>query len=392
MRVRTALSALVVAPAAALLTVSVAACSGGGSGGGSGVAATAPLDVRFALAPLLQIAEAGQWRSDGDDTFEVWVCHVPADSTAAIYGGLPLRLALTPAGAAATFTARVTPYYDALSGGRYRPVFVAGGEVAMAAGDEPQACVDAAIAGAGDATRAIIAVADAEHAAGQVGGFGSGGDPCPAQPPCAVGASRRSAYVGASDFNPRWGEVPPMDLVQHEIGHTLGWVHSGVDSDGGYLSALDVMSNSAAPRDIDPQRLDAPGTLAVNRLLAGWLGPESAWVAPAAGGTIVLAPSAGAGVTRLAVVALGDDTFLTIELLVAAGPDGHLPADGIAVHRVQVADGLVQPIEPLVGSPPFTDLLQPGESLDAEGWHVEVAEVAGAADGWSITVVPNVGA
>ena len=73
----------------------------------------------------------------------------------------------------------------------------------------------------------MLAVADAEHAADQPGGIGSGGDTHRAEAPAS--AARRWAYVGANDFSADWGDDPPMDLVEHELGHTLGWVHSGTD-------------------------------------------------------------------------------------------------------------------------------------------------------------------
>lgn len=350
------------------IAVTLAACSSG-AGGGDG---STPSGSRGLLAPLTALAEAGSWRARGDDAFEVWICHVPADSTAAIYGGLPLRLPLTPNGVATIVNDRVPKYFGQLSHGQYHPTFTAGGEVTLGTADGPQSCVDAAVAGAGPDTRAVLVVADAEHAADQPGGFGSGGDPCLEQSPCPVAQSHRSAYVGASDFHPDWGDNPPMDLIEHEIGHTLGWVHSGTDDTGAYLSALDVMSNSAAPRETDQSRRDGPDTLAVNRLLAGWLPVDDVWVAPPAGGTVTLSPSSGVDGRRLAVIAIGDGSFVTIELLTADGFDDHLPSDGFAVHEVTVVDGALQSIDPLVGLPPYTELLTPISALTTGAWHIEV--------------------
>ena len=345
------------------------------------------------LSDVLAHAAAWRWFTTGDDRIEVWVCHVPLDSTAAIYAGMQLRQPLTPKGVAAVMTRQVTPYFDELSHGQYHPVFVAGGEVDMASSDEPQACVDEAVAGAATDTNAVFAVADAEHGDTQPGGFGSVGEQCDT-PPCAVGVTGRAAYIGASDFHPDWGDLKPMDLAEHEVGHTLGWMHSGVETTGQYLSALDVMSNSAAPRDVDPDRRTAPDTLALNRLLAGWLQIESVWAAPAGGGTVTLAPSMSQASTRLAVVAIDATHFLTVELLTADGFDAHLPGDGIAVHRVEVRDGIVQDAVPLVGKAPFDVLLQPGASLDADGWRITV--LTGSGEGpaaeWSVSIVPSLGA
>ncbi len=329
------------------------------------------------IGSLLTLRDADSWRAEGEDAIEVWICHVPTDSTAPIYFGLPLRLPLTAAGIADILNAHVAPYFDTISHGIYQPKFLAGGEAALGIDQDPQVCVDKAIVGADDTTDAVLVVADAENRPEFPGGFGSAGVPCPADPPCPVLDSRRSAYVGASDFHPDWGDQPPMDLVEHEIGHTLGWTHSGF-IDGAavpYQSALDLMSNSAAPRDIDQTRRDAPDTLAINRFLAGWLPVEDVWVAPLAGGSISLQPSTGASGTRLAIAPVGDGSYLTIEFLSADGFDAHLPAGGVAVHRIVInAEGKVQAIVPLVGEPPFAALLQPGETLESDGWRIEVLD------------------
>lgn len=342
---------------------------------------TVPEQLPAALADWWGQAAAGQWRSLGDDRIEVWVCHVPDGATDPIYGGLPLRLPLTPADVVATISEPVTSYFESISRGMYRPEFVVGGEFTMAVDDAPQACIDAALDGAADDTRAVLAVADAEHGADQVGGFALPGDPCPAAPPCSARESRRFAYVGASDFHPDWGDDPPMDLVEHELGHTLGWVHSAVTADLVYESAIDLMSNSAGPRELVPERRDAADTLAVNTLMAGWLQMSGVWVAPFDVADVRLSPVAGAVDTRLALLPIAAG-FITVELLTADGYDDHLPADGIAVHRVTLRAGLITEITPLFGEPPYTALLQPGDSLQVDEWAITVG------DGWTITVVP----
>lgn len=361
---------------------------------GDGSAPVTPL-----LQTLLDGAAATRWRSTGNDQIEVWTCRVPTDTTAAIYGGLPLRYPVQPAGIVETLTTQVTPYFVTLSHGSYRPVFVEGGEVMMAVGDGPQECVDIALSVASMAASAVLAVADAEHAPGEPGGFGSAGDPC-SPGACTATQTRRAAYVAGNDFNPDLAAAPPMDLVEHEIGHLLGWTHSGIDEGGRYLSGIDVMSNSAAPRDIDATRTDGPDTLGIARLLAGWLSIDSVWIAPSKGGSVSLAPSAANPVgapdaRRLAIVPIDDTTFLTVELLTPTGFDAHLPAAGIAIHRVVVRSGVVESITPLVGSAPFTTLLGPTASLDVDGWRITVETMSeGAApDGvrWTVSAVPNLG-
>jgi hypothetical protein len=175
-----------------------------------------------------------------------------------------------------------------------------------------------------------------------------------------------------------------MDLIEHEIGHGLGWPHSGTDPAAvePNESALDVMSNSAAPREVRPERRDGPDTLAVNRLAAGWLPTSAIAVVPPAGITVTLAPSTGRSGTRLAVVALDDHRFLSIEVLTAEGYDDHLPASGLAVHLIDTA-GKERTQTPLIGLPPFDQLLTPGHTFTTMGWSITLG------DGWRVTVHPS---
>jgi hypothetical protein len=342
-----------------------------------------------ALPPAVQaVVDAGaksKWATTGDDPWEVFVCHVPIDTQSPVYAGLPLRVALKPDAVASILDEKVTAYFDTLSNGAYHPRFTAGGEVSIGATDQPQACVDMAIAASHPQAHGVIAIADAEHNAGNSGGFANAGTAC-AAPPCPAGTTRRSAYVGASDFSSDWGDQPPMDLIEHEIGHAIGWPHSGYDATlpEPTQSALDVMSNSAAPRLVEPGRRNAPDTLAVNRLSAGWLPTSSVAVVPPTGATVELAPSNGRSGRRLAVIALDDQRFITIELLVNEGFDSHLPASGIAVHLIDEQSGPdgTRTQTPLVGLAPYDDLLAQGETLTSMGWRIAVG------DSWSVTMQP----
>jgi hypothetical protein len=368
-----------------LVVAAVAGCDGPSREAGTSTVppTVAPDDDGSELAELLYGSVSERWRSIGNDLFEVWICHVPLDETSSLYNDSPLRLPLTPDSVAEVLTTHVVPYFDELSHGQYRPVFVAGGEATLSSTADPHECVDEAIAGAAAATRAVLVVADAEHGPDQLGGFGNLGRPCDL-PTCGVRRSDRYVYVGASDFHPDRGDDPPMDLVEHEIGHTLGWDHSAIDEDGAYTSALDVMSNPALPREMSPERRDAQGTLAINLFAAGWLPEHSVWVVPDAGGDVVLSPSIGESGVRLAVVELDLANLLTIERLDPTGLNDHLPASGVAVHRVHVVEGRVVETTPVFGEPPYTDLLEPGDRLEFDGWLIEVG------DAGQVSVAPSV--
>lgn len=355
----------IVARGAVVLAMLVAAtgCSGSDS-------RPAPSTARVLFDEVLAKSSPGQWRSTGTDVVEVWVCHVPTGSTAKEFGGLPLRLALAPSPLAGLFQQQVSRYFDRVSHGAYTPSFVAGGEVSLALSDGSKECVESALAQASATAHVVLAVADAEQAPPAPGGVGSGGTVTPVR--TAVASTRRYAYVGGADFDrATWGDNPPMDLVEHELGHTLGWVHSGVSSAGDYLSALDVMSNSAAPRDVNPDRRDAPDVLALHRVLAGWIPAADVVVADGAV-TATLAPGNGVDGMRLLVLPVDAAHFLTVEFVPNDGYNDHLPRAGVAVHRVSVADGAVVDIEPLMGDAPFTALLQPGDAQVFDGWTVQV--------------------
>lgn len=326
------------------------------------------------LQSLVSASLNSRWRATGTETFEVWVCDVPADSTAAIYGGLPLRRTLDPARVAALVSERVPGYFDSVSGGRYRPEFVAGGVVTMGTDDEPLSCIDRAIRRSGRTTRAVMVVANAEHAPGHPGGTGSAGDGPSSGAAAPVSVTRRYVYVGASDFAPEWGDDPPVDLIEHEIGHSLGWSHSGVASgvSGEYSSPVDLMSNSAAPRDTDPDRRDGPNPLALHRLLSGWL-PTDAVLAANDDVQVELQPSMGERGVRLLALAIDDHRFITVERLTADGFNDHLRHDGLAVHEVVMVRGVIDSIIPLHGASDGLPLVQGGDSFVGRGWAVRFA-------------------
>lgn len=319
----------------------------------------------------------------GREVVEVWACHVPQETRVADYHPVPMRVAIDPAALAPLLDEHVGDYFGTLSNGVYRPAFVAGGALELTADEGPHACLARAAASSSASATAVLAIADAEHRADTHGGYGTIGEPCASAPsPCPARESGRGAYVGASDFHPAWGPLPAFDLVEHELGHALGWPHSS-GGGGSYDSALDLMSDSTAPRAVDSDELHAGGTLGVNRLASGWIPPGDVAVAPADGTTTTatLAPSASASGTRLLVLPLGEARALTVELLVAKGLDRHLPVSGIAITRVDAtAASCGTPCDPMRrlqvvarGAAPYTDLLEPADGpWSGHGWRVEV--------------------
>jgi len=346
-----------------------------------------------ALQTLFEGADSLRRFSLGTDRLGVWICHVPVGITDPIYNPVDLRLDLEVRKVAALLSEHVSAYFAALTHGAYVPEFVPEGEVTIAANETNRTCVDrAAERSAGDID-GLVVIADAEHAEDQHGGWGRTGEPCKAAEACPARVSGRAAYVGASDFHPDWGAVPAVDLLEHEIGHTLGFPHSG--GGDGYTSAIDVMSNSAAPRDVDPDRRDGPGTIAVNRLAAGWLPLASMAVADGAG-TFPLVPSNSAEGPRVLVLPIDDARFLTVEALTNTGFDAHLPRSGIVVHEIDQSptacrSGADTPCLneyrsqlPISGTRPFTDLLGDGSTWSGRGWSISVSSSGNGS--WTVSV------
>lgn len=335
----------------------------------------------------------------GDDVVEVWICDVPGDTVVALYGDLALRVGLTPADVVDRIGDGVGDYFDGVSQGAYSPHLVAGGTVAMGATDTDADCVDAALDRSSSSADAVLAVATAEHTASSPGGWGRPGTWLTCSTDCSAAQTRRAAYVGASDFSPEREGRWPRDLVEHELGHTLGLPHSnlpGVDGatpDTGYTSPFDVMSNSAAPHERDPARLDAPGPIGIDRLDLGWLPLDAVTVVEHGASTLVeLAPVDADEGPRLAVLRVDDHTVVTVEHRTATGFDDHLRWAGAVVHVVDDAGGrgmlrsqIVAPgREPAAPTAP----LQAGERVDVAGHTIEVVSVGATI---RVAVAPSTG-
>jgi hypothetical protein len=150
--------------------------------------------------------------------------------------------------------------------------------------------------------------------------------------------------------------------------------------EGTYDSALDVMSDSAAPRATDPARRDGPDTLAIDRLISGWIGLDRT-ITVTSEADVHLTPSntpttdkEGRSVTGdfLLILPAGRSAFVTVEALSNTGYDAHLPDAGVAVHTVTTKRGEIFRVVPEFGAPPFDHLLSDGARVEAGGWAIAV--------------------
>ena len=295
----------------------------------------------------------------GTDVWEVAVCAVPADVTSDEFAPDTVRLDRSPA-EIAELLSPVSDYFDRWSQGSYVPTFEPGAAVSIDSSQGSDECVARAIAASNETANGVIVVADAPLTPDDPGGWGRVGDAC--EQPCSVTESGRAVFVGATDFLPDWGDAPPLDLIEHELGHAIGWAHSSTLEGSGaghdtYDSPYDVMSASDAPRASNSERRHAPGVLAVNMLASGWLHSsevrEIEWASRPVGEWTDAVRVASTdslrddGLARLVVLDLGAGRFVTLELLADRGDDDHLTSPGLIVHEL-VTDGLSWNERPLI--------------------------------------------
>lgn len=277
----------------------------------------------------------------GSDPWEVVVCQIPSNTTDPIFDLNDVRLNLSSGDIVAQLDP-VIDYFLRWSFGQYQPNFTAVNGVSISAEEKSDLCVERALDQASPTTRGVMVIANAQHSETAVGGWGRPGSPC--EKNCSAKATRRAVYVGASDFMPFWKGNPPLDLVEHEMGHALDWPHSSTSVDnfgnGVYDSDIDVMSNSAAPRDFNADMRNASGPLGINRYLAHWFNDDN--IALLENGTMsfdLVATSTDLAVDglRLVLVPLNNSTVVSVELLQASGDNEHLLHDRVVVHQIEVA-------------------------------------------------------
>jgi hypothetical protein len=332
------------------------------------------------------------------------VCLVPSTTTDPRYVSFgKQRLSVTPKILADFATIRVEPFLAQESGGRYTAVFEPTTYITLTDTDSRYDCLTKASA-ATTAPYTNVLVSD-----NSIDGMGLGtpgrvslspNAPTPdrTSPPSVT---QRGAWVAGSSIV----EFPAPYIVAHEIGHSLDWPHSYIESTNQYDNPMDLMSG---PPGVGGDKCTLPGylpypckpqhTIAFNRFAAGWIDPANVVVHKSAVDKVILSAPLKGGTQFIAVPDSAAPTaVLTIEARPAVGADIGQTASGVAVHfidqrpvncanlHIDACPSLYRRQGQAFGRPNTYDhVLAPGQHATIGGVTITVVEPAGT--GWLVTV------
>jgi hypothetical protein len=306
----------------------------------------------------------------GSDRIGVWVCQIPEGTETP-----------DPGEVSAWSNASVTPWFDNLSAGRYRPTFESLGTFQAPAGSTTNDCLRIAKEMTPSPYSNTMAVTNLSPHSG-VGGPGGASNLA-----VSPSTSGRGFAVGGrvSLDNNAW-------LVIHELGHTLHWPHYFTGPSSEYDSTLDPMSS------IHRTRCDgcvAAHTVAINRYLNGWIDESEVSEQTTSDASYSVQPHGSLGTKLVLVPTATTGRYLTIEARVSSGNDRLLLKHGALVSLIDTRASACASTAPClsvrrrqgpaIGVPgSYDSVLQPGESLSVDGVTVRNAGTSGP--GYSVEV------
>ena len=269
---------------------------------------------------------------DRDDLWDVWICEVPEGT-----------LEFSPEAAVRKFEEEIAPYFDWLSGGRYRPVFRVGGTIEASAFDNWAGCNEPVYEASlkmreGDRPEGALIIVNMVTTA-SFGSFGAYTFPSPVEVRIDHGdttypANPREVYLGGQALAEPgtlpptafvMGDLPMLSIVAHEMGHGIGFPHSFRTSD--YDNPMDVMSNNDAVAGLQV------GTMAINRYAAGWIDPEQVRIHSGGRAVYRLHPIGEEG-TQMLVLRSDGSSFMTLGARVKKGYDSGIPVEGVESYLI----------------------------------------------------------
>lgn len=269
---------------------------------------------------------------DRDDLWDVWICEVPEGT-----------LEFSPEAAVSLFEEKIAPYFDWLSGGRYRPVFRVGGLVEASSFDNWGGCEMPVYEASWeireeDRPEGVVIIVNMATTASW-GTFGAYGFPSPVEVRIDHGSvtypsNPRFLLLGGqvlaepgtlAPTDLVLGELPILSTVAHEMGHGIGFPHSF--RIGAYDNPMDVMSNADAVAGLEL------GTIAVNRYAAGWIDPEQVRIHGRGRAVYRLHPIGEEG-TQMLVLRSESSSFMTLGVRVKKGYDTGIPVEGVESYLI----------------------------------------------------------
>ena len=262
----------------------------------------------------------------GEDLWEVWICEAPDGD-----------LDLSASEVAKLMESELVPYFDWLSGGRYRPVFRVGVPGKVAAPGFGR-CLESVAAMSKAGTEGVVALVNQETDFAQ-------GNPGPwywietensgrIELMATSYPNNERSVIGGGDLvavppDQTKGTKPPLiSILAHELGHTLWFPHSYRFDPSEYDNPMDIMSDAEAAPGLQI------GTIAFNRYTAGWIDQEEVEVYSGNGKSRYTMAPPGIPGTQMLVIQSGDDGFITLGARVRKGYDSGLPKEGVESYFI----------------------------------------------------------